>query len=44
MYYKFLDKFHVVPNNWIDLFEFISYYDTESKILEYVKQIKDGMK
>ena len=33
-----------VPNNWIDLFEFISYSDTENKILEYVKQIKDGMK
>ena len=32
MYYRFLDKFHVEPKDWLDLFEYTNYIEVDGKI------------
>lgn len=32
IYYRYLDKFHVVPTSWLDLFEFLEYNKTDNEI------------
>lgn len=43
MYYRFLDKFHVIPESWSDLFEYIHYNSIDSEINRAVQNsLKDG--
>ena len=44
-YYRFVDKFHVEPKSWSDLFEFLHYNETEAKIDKLVQfTLKEGGK
>lgn len=35
-YYEFVSKFHVMPETWQDIFEYLEYTKTENKIKECV--------
>lgn len=37
-YYRYVDKFHVLPLTWEDLFEYIRYNDTETEISNCLKR------
>lgn len=44
-YYRFVDKFHVEPKSWSDLFEFLHYNETEAKIDKLIQfTLKEGGK
>lgn len=45
IYYKYLDKFHVEPKGFVDLFEYLNYNETISKVegaLESLRKIQNG--
>lgn len=37
-YYKYLDKFHIEPKEWKDLFEYLQFVDTEGIISSIVTE------
>ena len=42
-YYKYVDKFHVEPKDWRDLFEYITFDNTESLVNKVVQEeVKNG--
>lgn len=43
-YYRFLDKFHVEPSTFVDLFEFLEYTATETKIQKKINIFLEGNK
>lgn len=45
IYYKYLDKFHLEPKGFVDLFEYLNYNETISKIegaLDSIRKLQDG--
>ena len=38
IYYRFLDKFHVVPESWRDLFEYLHYNEVDSGLNNIVQK------
>lgn len=45
IYYKYLDKFHVEPKGFVDLFEYLNYNETISKVesaLDALRKLHDG--
>ena len=39
MYYQFMDKFHVKPETFDDLFDFLDYTSVDSKLKSYYNGI-----
>ena len=37
---RYMDKFHVEPLEWLDLFNYLSYTDVEADIAQYIRSIK----
>lgn len=45
IYYRFLDKFHVEPTTWSDLFEYLHYNEVDSEILKLTQNMtEEGLK
>lgn len=45
IYYKYLDKFHVEPKGFVDLFEYMNYNDTIIQVenaLDSLRKIQNG--
>lgn len=43
LYYRYVDRLHVEPSSWEDLFEFLNYTEADSKIQRVMSDfIKDG--
>ena len=40
MYYKYVSTLHVEPKDWNSLFEFISYTNTESKVIAFTQALE----
>lgn len=34
---RYMDKFHLEPKSWLDLFDFLTYTNTEAEMDEYIK-------
>ncbi len=38
-YYRFIDRFHLVPKDWGELFEFFQYESIDTKIKKFINTI-----
>jgi hypothetical protein len=37
-YYRYLDKFHVEPKSWLDLFEYANYIETDNSVNKLIAE------
>lgn len=43
-YYRYAQKFHIEPQSWKDLFEYIHYTRVETEIESYLRKVAEGGK
>lgn len=39
--YRYMDKFHCEPVEWLDLFDYMSYMEVEGKIGDFLKSLRN---
>ena len=39
--FNYMNKLHLEPKSWFDLFDFLLYTETENKIIDYYKAVQN---